>query len=255
MEFILKYKKYFIIGVILSLFLVGLIFTYCFNIDSNQKENVVINKKTLVKEKNKKEEQQEPEEIIVTEYYVDIKGAVNNPGVYKLTSNSIVNDVVTIAGGITEDGDTTCINLSKQITNEMVIYIYTKEETKELRKKEEVKEENKNLVCNNIVNETYIEPFNNNSTSNIESNKTNTENTTSENKKEEITEQMTTEKTNINTATIDVLSILPNIGESKAKAIIEYRESKGDFTTIEEIKEVSGIGESTFLKIKDLITV
>ena len=49
--------------------------------------------------------------------------------------------------------------------------------------------------------------------------------------------------------------LLPNIGEAKAQAIIDYRNSVGIFKTINDIKNVSGIGESLFDKIKDLITV
>jgi len=60
---------------------------------------------------------------------------------------------------------------------------------------------------------------------------------------------------NINTADIDTLVKLPGIGEVKAKAVIQYREQNGPFKSIEEIKNVKGIGEATFLKIKDRIRV
>ncbi|HEY8421824.1 MAG TPA: helix-hairpin-helix domain-containing protein [Thermoclostridium sp.] len=60
---------------------------------------------------------------------------------------------------------------------------------------------------------------------------------------------------NINTADIDTLTKLHGIGKVKAKAIIEYREQNGPFNKIEDIKNVKGIGEATFLKIKDRIIV
>lgn len=60
---------------------------------------------------------------------------------------------------------------------------------------------------------------------------------------------------NINTADINTLTRLNGIGEVKAKAIIEYRQQNGPFRTIEEIKNVKGIGEATFQKIKDRIIV
>lgn len=60
---------------------------------------------------------------------------------------------------------------------------------------------------------------------------------------------------NINTATSEQLQTLSGIGESKAAAIISYREENGDFGSIEDIKNVSGIGDSTYEKIKDYITV
>ena len=64
-----------------------------------------------------------------------------------------------------------------------------------------------------------------------------------------------TEKININTATLEELQTLSGIGESKAKAIIEYREENGNFSKPEDILNVSGIGESVYEKIKDNITV
>ncbi|MBU4482308.1 lamin tail domain-containing protein, partial [Patescibacteria group bacterium] len=63
------------------------------------------------------------------------------------------------------------------------------------------------------------------------------------------------EKININTASLEELDSLPGIGPSKAQAIIDYREQNGDFQTIEDIMNVSGIGQGTFDGIKDLIMV
>jgi competence protein ComEA len=60
---------------------------------------------------------------------------------------------------------------------------------------------------------------------------------------------------NINTATLDELSLLPGIGDVKGQAIIDYREANGAFAVIEQIQNVSGIGPATFEKIKDLITI
>jgi len=62
-------------------------------------------------------------------------------------------------------------------------------------------------------------------------------------------------KVNINSATAEQLDTLPGIGPAYAARIIQYRESNGAFGSIEEIKEVSGIGDATFGKIKDLITI
>ena len=62
-------------------------------------------------------------------------------------------------------------------------------------------------------------------------------------------------KVSINTGTLEELQTIPGIGESKAKAIIEYREQNGKFETIEEIKNISGIGEATFEKFKEYITI
>ncbi len=62
-------------------------------------------------------------------------------------------------------------------------------------------------------------------------------------------------KVNINTATAEELSTLEGIGEMKAKSIIEFRGNHGHFTKIEDLKNVKGIGDKIFEKIKDQITV
>ena len=59
----------------------------------------------------------------------------------------------------------------------------------------------------------------------------------------------------LNTATAEELDTLPGIGESLAGRIIAYREANGPFRTIEQIMEVSGIGEAKFAELKDRITV
>lgn len=63
------------------------------------------------------------------------------------------------------------------------------------------------------------------------------------------------DKININTASVEQLTILTGIGETKAAAIIAYREKNGSFSSIEEIMNVSGIGEKTFEDIKDFISI
>ena len=63
------------------------------------------------------------------------------------------------------------------------------------------------------------------------------------------------DKVNINTADKEILSSLPGVGPVIADRIIENREKNGPFKTSEEITKIKGIGEKTFQKIKDLITV
>ncbi|WP_237658439.1 helix-hairpin-helix domain-containing protein [Ureibacillus xyleni] len=65
----------------------------------------------------------------------------------------------------------------------------------------------------------------------------------------------TSDKININTADESQLTTLPGIGPSKAQAIIAYREENGSFKTIEDLTNVSGIGDKTFEKLKELIDI
>lgn len=69
------------------------------------------------------------------------------------------------------------------------------------------------------------------------------------------TGQDTVQKVNINTADANTLMTIPGIGESRAKAIIAYREENGTFASVEEIMKIDGIKEKMFEKIKDSITV
>lgn len=171
------------------------------------------------------------EEIIM--YNVDIKGAIKNPGVYKVDSNLTVNDVIKVAGGLTKNADTSIINLAKKITDEMVIIVYTKEEVKNSNIVDTVvKIVEKECVCPNIENDGCLN-------TEITDNITNTEDG---------------KLVNINSATIDELQTISGIGESKAKNIVEYREKNGNFKSIEDIKNVEGIGESLYEKIKIYIT-
>lgn len=166
---------------------------------------------------------------------VDIKGAVKNPGVYEINSNGRVADAIAISGGLTNDADTSIINLSKNLTDEMVIIIYTKEEVAEMLKgSTSIKYIEKECICPKIENDACID--------NVIDNKPDT-NTSNE------------QKVSLNSATIDELMQLPGIGEVKAKAIIAYREENGGFKSIEELLEVNGIGESTFNKIKDQLSL
>ncbi|MDD3392632.1 MAG: helix-hairpin-helix domain-containing protein [Bacilli bacterium] len=153
---------------------------------------------------------------------VEIKGAVNNPGVYSFDDGERITDVIIKAGGIKEDADTSNINLSKLLSDEMVVIIPTIAQ-------KTIYTTNNSCYYTVITNDGEIESSDNsNSTSDI---------------------------VNINTASASELMTLSGIGEKKALAIISYREENGLFSSIEEITNVSGIGSSTFESIKDQITI
>lgn len=189
--------------------------------------------------------------------YVEIKGEVVNPGVYPISENTIVNDIVLLAGGFTKNAYTKNINLSKKLNNETVIYVYTKYEYSKLNEKE-VKTEIVFQECN--CPSVDISACLDNGSSVIESNNEKPTSTkpsvesSSEIEKEEVKEEITS-LVNINTASKDVLMTLNGIGESKANSIIDYRTNTGLFKTIEDIKLVSGISDKIYENIKDFITV
>lgn len=165
--------------------------------------------------------------------FVDVKGAVKKPGVYEVKENAIVNDCIKLAGGITSSGTLSNINLSKKVTDEMVIYVFKKSEITTSAKNE--------IPCTTEVIEINNCPII-------------TDNQTSNNDKKETTTDTIGKKININTATKEELTTLTGIGESKANSIIEYRKTN-QFKSIEELKNVSGIGEALYESIKDSITV
>ena len=214
-----------IILIIVSI-IVGLsIFYYQKNNKKEKKKEIVEVEETddlKIKEKDKEKE-------VEIEYKVDIKGAINLPGIYTMKSTSRVIDVINEAGGLTETADTSVINLSKKIIDEMVIIIYTKEQVSNFSKVKEtekiIQDKCNQIDENSLKNDACI-------------------------KTEEITS-----KISINTATKEVLMTLQGIGESKANDIIKYREENGLFNNIEDIKNVPGIGDNLFAQIKEDITL
>jgi len=192
------------------------------------------------------EETIEIEEVIeIKSVFVDVKGAVKKPGVYELLETNRVIDAINLSGGLLENSDTSNINLSKKLRDEMVIIIdFKKEEEKEEITCPSVNEESNqdNIDKEPIENDTLIdetkEEINNDVSLDNESNNDNNSNS----------------KISLNTATKEELMTLPGIGESKALDIIEYR-NNSLFKSIEEITNIKGIGNSIYEKIKEFITI
>ncbi len=202
--------KHIIIATSMVIFIV-----LCVVLNSTQNKEVIeaplVNSENIESTEPIVEEVIEESETIEQSYImVDVKGAVTNPGVYKLLKDSRVIDAVNLSDGLLDTADTSNVNLSKKLNDEDVVTIYTKEEVENMDKKE--------CVC-----ET------------------------------ESTEETST-TVNINLASLETLMTIPGIGEVKATEIIKYRETKS-FTKTEDIMNVSGIGESTYNKIKSYIKV
>ena len=147
--------------------------------------------------------------------YVDVCGAVINPGVYELEPGSRVFQAIEKAGGYTQGAAEDYVNRAQSVSDGQQIYIPTEEEVQE-----------HTLEYRQI---------------------------SSVNAGEEMTDAQG--KVNLNTADAQTLMTLNGIGEAKASAIIAYREDHGRFSSIEEIQNVSGIKEGTYSKIKDYIVV
>ena len=179
---------------------------------------------------------------ISTKVNVDVKGAIKKPGVYKVEEGTIINDVINMAGGFNSNAYKNGINLSKKVSDEMVLYVYTKAEIE--KNETTLSEENSTIDNNNSckVPDYVICECTEDNKSIIESGA----NISSDNNSILI---------NINTASINELTNLSGIGESKAKAIIEYHEKNGLYTKIDDLLNVSGIGDSLFAKIKNYITI
>ncbi len=233
MTFTYRHKKQIILcilGLVLLLVVASIFIYKNFTAKDKKDENIVLNTKKDIK---KDEEEEKTSDVY---YQVDIKGEVINPGIYTVKEGSRVIDVIRLAGDLTEVADTSVLNLSKKVKDEMVIIVYSFDEVAsftETKEQEEIEQE----ACKNqngIENDACIEDSTNDTSS---------------------SSVVISGKISLNTATLDELMMLPGIGEAKAEAIIKYREEVGAFQNIEELKEVNGIGDAIFDDIKESITI
>lgn len=148
---------------------------------------------------------------------VYITGAVVNSDVYFLPPGSIVKDAIIAAGGFTPDANKEGINQALEIQDQQQIHVPRQGETDAPPPVQGGLDEPKPASRSLAPAAVAL--------------------------------------INLNTATVEELDSLPGIGPAIAKRIIDYRESAGGFKDVEQITEVSGIGEATLAKIKDLITV
>ncbi len=160
---------------------------------------------------------------------VHIWGAVSAPGVYELPAGSRIIDAVEAGGGFLPEADEACCNLAEEIVDGCQIYIMTKSES-----------------CADGQAEKKA---------GIQTSPDSDMQTTDINVRSNSTTALENGLVNLNTADVAALMTLPGIGESRAKAIISYREQQGAFTKIEDIMKISGIKQAAFSKIKDKITV
>lgn len=143
---------------------------------------------------------------------VDVKGAVKQPGVYELRSDSRVHDAIHKAGGMTADANSQSVNLAQKLSDEAVIYV--------AKEGEDVPELG-----------------------------------SSESSATSLASAEKTGKVHLNRATETELQTVSGIGQKRAQDIIAYRDANGPFRSVDDLKNVSGIGEKTLEKLRDAFTV
>lgn len=166
--------------------------------------------------------------------YVDVCGAVVNPGVYELSSDSRVFQAIEKAGGYLPGAAASYLNRARSLSDGQQIYVPTQEE---------VDSQTIPLTQDETAQDGMVQEG------------TAQTGTAADNTADGTGTTQAGQRINLNTADVSQLSTLTGVGESKALAIIAYREENGPFTSIEDIMNVPGIKEGTYEKIKDKIAI
>lgn len=161
--------------------------------------------------------------------YVDVCGAVANPGVFQLAAGSRVFQAIEAAGGYLPEAALTCVNRAGVLTDGQQLYILTQEEME----RQGLDPAEMAGASDEQMNGSAGTGQNTGMTAQVQQDN----------------------RININTADEAQLTTLTGIGATRAQAIIAYREENGPFAAIEDIMNVQGIKEGTFAKIKDEIVV
>lgn len=232
-------KKILIIGIAIVILILLLVIKI---IDNKYQKNNSTNTEYISSIETEKEETFQEEKIIIY-----ITGEVNKEGVIELPEGSRIADAIEKAEGVTENANLKNVNLAFKVEDGQKINIPNKNDNTQDDIEKEQKEKNNNEKNNVSKTEKIDEDSNNYIT------KSNGQNIIVDDGKNENANKNS--KVNINTATQTELETLNGIGPSTASKIIKYRNEKGKFKKIEDIKNVSGIGEAKFKKIEADIVV
>lgn len=215
------------------LFFAAAFFVFCIrDNDQTSQFELTESSKIAAEEQQKNSSQEEKEEVEekkIAVIYVDVGGAVKNPTVYEMPSESRVFEAIEKAGGLTPDADTSTLNLAQILQDQDKLIVPTKGVVSTNHPMDSSRASNTGVISQS--SSAYI------------TNGSKTSDTTGD------------KQVNINTATSEELQTLTGIGPSTAEKIITYRQEQGKFEKIEDITKVSGIGEKTFQKFKAKIMV
>jgi len=178
--------------------------------------------------------------------YVYVCGAVKDPGVYPIRDDMRVCDAVELAGGFSDEADEEWLNQAATLRDGQKLYVYTIEETDLMKASGMAPEGMDGSITGTGTSD---------GADSSEAADAGTADGGAGEDSSSGTGTASDGKVNINTATREELMTLPGIGESKADAIVAYRDAHGAFSSIEEIQNISGIKSGVFSQIKDLITV
>ncbi len=177
--------------------------------------------------------------------YVDVCGAVEQPGVYCLEEGARVCDAVRAAGGFSLAAVETSVNQARILTDQEQLYIYTQEELEALQAGE-YPGATAGAVGLDRASGTGDGTGKTLSASDGAGTFSGSDGGT---------DRVKDGKVDLNTATAAQLETLPGIGAAKAEAILSYRRENGSFRSAEELKKVSGIGDATYAGLEAYITV
>lgn len=169
----------------------------------------------------------------------DVSGAVKTPKVVELKKGSRISDAIDSAGGLTGKADITNINRAAIVNDGDKIYIPEAGESSQVT-----------AETNNGVNNSSTD-----STSGQNDPQANSDQNNGANASGTAGDTRSSGKINLNSADSAALQQINGIGPVTADKIIEYRNDKGAFTKLEQLKEISGIGEKTFEKLKEEVTI
>lgn len=187
-----------------------------------------------------------PETPIPQKIFVDVCGAVVNPGVYELDEGARIFQAVDAAGGYLPEAAINYLNRARSIGDGQQIYVPTEKEVSEELELAMAKVPEA-LNDGDKSGSSGLEEIQGSSVENPSGTVERDTGSFGDGAGDD-------PRINLNTADAGQLSTLSGIGQSKAEAIIAYREEHGDFASIEEIMNVEGIKEGTFSKIKDKIS-